>query len=104
MEDLLVRDRIAPPPVPSGPRPAPDYRRPRPACHAVFLADGAAPGIGPPPGGDYTSKSRVLSRRYGSMANAPFGTVLRHIRRLAAPDPAAEATDGHLLERFAARG
>jgi RNA polymerase sigma factor (sigma-70 family) len=37
------------------------------------------------------------------MPQAPFGTVLRHIRQLVGPEQAGELSDAQLLERFAAR-
>jgi RNA polymerase sigma factor (sigma-70 family) len=36
------------------------------------------------------------------MARAPFGTVLRHLRQLAAPEAIKDLTDAQLLQRFAA--
>jgi len=37
------------------------------------------------------------------MADATLGTVLRHLRRLAAPPPGADLSDGQLLDGFLGR-
>src|SRR5262249_29525539 len=46
-------------------------------------------------------KKAQRSRRTPAMASAQLGTVLRHIRRLAAAPAVRELADGQLLEQFA---